>query len=244
MNARTELYRNRLQAGLLALLTAIWFTSAPHAQASDDNKDAMATMEVLASASVLQDQVRVVFSTQASASTPAQVNRKLSENLSQAREGLTLPQTVELSSGGFNVYLDYGKDNKPRGWTGRASLVVQSKELESVSAVIEHLGKSLAVSSVQFSLSREARRAQEQALMKDLAKELRERAALATEAFGFKGFEIVALDFTGGANFSARPAMQRIAAAPMLGEAGPSLTLEPSLTTVEISVTGQIRLRH
>ena len=222
------------------------FLLSPLAQATDENhrdkKGALATIEVSASKAVLQDEVQVVFTTQATGATAAEVNRALSDALNQARTNLAVPDGVEISTGGFNVYLDYGKDNKPRGWTGRASLVVDSKKLESVSVVIEHLGKSLAVSSVRFSLSREARREQEKTLMQDLAQELGQRAGLAAQAFGFERFEIMALDFAGGADFSARPVMQRMAAVPTMADAGPALTLEPSMTTVEISVTGQVRL--
>lgn len=234
-----------LQASLLPMMTALLLFS-PTAQASDDDKrnktGALATIEVSATKEVMQDEVQVVFTAQASGSTAAEVNRKLSDALQQARSHFTMPEGVEVSTGGFNVYLDYGKDNKPKGWTGRASLVVDSKKLEAVSAVIEHLGKSLAVSSVRFSLSRQARQEHEKSLMQDLAQEFGQRAGLAAQAFGFKHFEIMALDFTGGANFSPRPVMQRMAAAPMMAEAGPALTLEPAITTVEISVTGQIRL--
>ncbi|MCD8516512.1 MAG: SIMPL domain-containing protein [Burkholderiaceae bacterium] len=230
----------------LVVASVACLSLSPMVHASDDShrdgKGAVATIEVSASKEVLQDQVQVVFSAQASGGTAAEVNRNLSDALSQARANFTMPDGIEVSTGGFNVYLDYGKDNKPRGWTGRASLVVNGKKLESVSAVIEHLGKSLAVSSVQFSLSRDARRDQEKALMQDLAHELGQRAGLAAQAFGFKSFEIMALDFTGGMDFSSRPTMQRMAATPMMADTGPAVTLEPSMTTVEISVTGQIRL--
>lgn len=243
--------RSALVLMLMVLLTMAIFW-LPVAHASENGKrdsgeksvdGALATIEVSASKEILQDEVRVVFATQASGSSAADVNRSLSAALDQARAGYTIPGGVDVSTGGFNVYLDYGKDNKPKGWAGRASLVVLSQDLQAVSSVIEHFGKSLAVSSVQFSLSRQARQEQEKALMQDLAKELGQRAGLAAQAFGFKGFEILALDFTGGADFAARPVMQRMASAPMLDSAGPSVTLEPSMTTVEISVTGQIRLR-
>ena len=236
-----------LKAVGLVLSVVCWLSWPLPAHATErleGDQGALATIEVSTSREVLQDQVRVVFSAQAAGSSAADVNRKLSDALSQARANFTVPEGIEVSTGGFNVYVDYGKDNKPRGWTGRASLVIDSQNLESVSAVIEHFGKSLAVSSVQFSLSRKARRAQEKALMQDLASEFGERANLATQAFGFKQFEIIALDFTEGAGFAPRSVTQRIAAAPMMVQAGPSVSLEPSMTTVEISVVGQIRLRH
>lgn len=245
MHALKVLQRIGSQTVLTALVAVMVGLTPATVQAADKDKSkggAKATIEVSASKEVLQDQVRVVFSAQASGATAADVNRQLSEALNKARSGFEMPQGIEVSTGGFNVYLDYGKDNKPQGWIGRASLVVNSQNLESVSAVIEHLGKSLAVSSVQFSLSRQARQAQEKSLMQDLAQELGQRAGLAAQAFGFKGYEIMALDFTGRGDFSPRPMMQRVAAAPMLEGAGPVVSLEPSMVTVEVSVTGQIRL--
>ena len=245
MRAAIGLESKLLKVSFAPLLAA-FLLLLPTAQASDDDKHnksgALATIEASANKEVMQDEVRVVFSSQASGSTAAEVNRKLSDALEQARANFTMPAGVEVSTGGFNVYLDYGKDSKPKGWTGRASLVIVTIDLPAASAVIEHLGKSLAVSSVQFSLSRQARQEHEKSLMQDLAQELGQRAGLAAQAFGFKSFEIVALDFTEGANFSSRPVIERMAAIPMMAKAGPEVRLEPAMTTVEISVTGQIRL--
>jgi predicted secreted protein len=236
--------RHKARLGVIFAGLLLAASSVAHAagDGSGHKNGAMATIEVSAAKEVLQDQVRVVFSAQAVGSTAAEVNRKLSDALNQARANFKIPAAVELSTGGFSVYLDYGKDNKPKGWAGRASLVVDSKALESVSLVIEHLGQSLAISSVQFSLSRDARREQQNLLMQDLAAEFAARAALAAQAFGFSGYHVVALDFTDGADFSARPTMQRMVAAPLMADAGPAVTLEPSMTSVEISVKGQIGL--
>lgn len=226
-------------AGLLSL--------SPQANASDNDKadrGALATLEVSASKEVLQDEVRVVFSAQANGKAAADVNRALSQMLDKARAGFTIPAGVEVSTGGFSVYLDYGKENKPKGWAGRSSLVVVSKDLAAVSSVIEHFGKTLALSSVNFSLSRQARLQQEKSLMQELADQFGARAALTAQAFGYKNYEVVELDFIGGGDYSPRPMMQRISAAPVIVNTGPSVTLEPPMTTVEISVAGQIRLHH
>lgn len=231
----------------IAVMAVAILLLSPLAQASDKDKaveTALATLEVSAIKEVMQDTVRVVFGAQATGSSAAEVNRKLSETLDQARAGFAMPANVEVASGNFNVFLDYGKDNKPKGWAGRASLVVIGQNLEAVSSVIEHLGKTLALSSVDFSLSRKARREHEKLLMQDLANEFGERAALTAQAFGYTKYELLGLDFTSGADFESRPVMQRMAAAPMLSDSGLALTLEPATTTVEISVTGQIRLRR
>ena len=238
----TDIVSRVTTRALCALVLGVAVFATPVAHASDDD-GAVATIQAATVKQVLQDEVRVTFSTQATGTTAPEVNRKLAAALDGARNGFQVPEGVEVSTGNFSVFLDYGKDNQPKGWTGRASLAVVSTNLDEASTVIEHFGKTLAVSSLRFSLSREARQAYEKQMMKDLAGDFADRAKAATEAFGFEDYDLIGLDFTGGANFSPRPMMQRMDAVSMRGEAGPDLSLEPSMTEVEISVTGQIRMK-
>jgi len=234
-----------LLGGLSMLVMGAVLLAAPSVEAveaSDRDAGPVATIEASTMKQVLQDEVRVTFSTQATGASAPEVNRQLAAVIDQARQGFTVPEGVEVSTGNFSVFLDYGKDRQPQGWVGRASLEARGTNLDDASRVIEHFGKTLAVSSLRFSLSREAQREQEKQLMAELAREFADRATAATQAFGFEGYELIGLDFTGGASFSPRPMMQRMDASPMVGAAGPDLSLEPSMTTVEISVNGQIRM--
>jgi len=214
----------------------------PVANASDEDSGVLATIEAFASKQVLQDEVRVTLTTQAKGASAPEVNRQLAAALDQAKKGFEVPQSVRVSTGPFSVYLDYGKDNKPQGWVGRASLQLESTDLDEASKTIEHFGKTLAVSSLRFSLSSQARQGYERQLMASLAKDFQARASAATQAFGLQGYELLSLDFTGRENFGPRAVMQRADAAPLLGAVGPRLSLDPAMTTVQISVTGQVRM--
>lgn len=229
------------RVGLMALSLVAMLVAVPLAHASKDDT-AVATIQASASKEVVQDEVRVVMGTRVTGSSAAEVNQMLSQALTQARAGLDVKPEVTIASGNFSAFPSYDKEGKVTGWAGNASLVITSQDLVAVSGVIEHLGRSLAVSSIDFSLSQSARQAYEKSLMQDLANEFKERADLAAQAFGFKGYEVVALDFA-RAEMGARPMMQRTMAAPMLADAGPAVTLEPAMTTVEVSVLGRVRLR-
>ena len=243
MPVNQSLYQRRgALSALSPLVMAVALLAAPLVQASDRDVGAVATIEASTMKQVLQDEVRVTFSTQATGATAPEVNRQLAAAIDQARQGFAVPDGVEVSTGNFSVFLDYGKDRQPQGWAGRASLEARGTNLDDASRVIEHFGKTLAVSSLRFSLSREAQREQEKQLMTELAREFADRATAATQAFGFEGYELIGLDFTGGANFSPQPMMQRMDASPVVGAVGPDMSLEPSMTTVEISVNGQIRM--
>lgn len=248
MDKSLQGFRNSRRTGALTALTVVLglvlgllVLTAPLAHASKDDS-AVATISASASKEVVQDEVRVVMGTRVSAASAAEANQRLSQALTQARDGLQSKSSVMISSGNFSAFPSYDKDGKVTGWAGNASLVVSGQDLEAVAAVIEHLGKSLAVSSIEFSLSQSARQAYEKSLIEDLAQAFKERATVTAQAFGFKRYEVVALDFA-GADMGSRPMMQRMAAAPMMADAGPPVTLEPSMTAVEVSVIGRIRLR-
>lgn len=234
-------HRQSMHMAVIVWVLGAALLTMPVAKASDDG-GAMATIEASTVKQVMQDEVRVTFSVQATGTTAPEVNRKLAAALDQAQQGFEVPTSVEVSSGPFNVYLDYGKDNKPQGWVGRASLQLVSTDLDQASMTIEHLGQTMAISSLGFSLSRQARLVHERQLMDDLARDFRDRAKAATDAFGFQGYTIEALDFTNGAHMSPRLTMQRMDAAPMVGQSGPKLSLTPSMTRVEIRVTGQVHM--
>jgi predicted secreted protein len=230
-----------MAAGMCVLGAAL--LAMPVAKASDD-QDAVATIEASTAKQVVQDEVHVTFSTQAEGKTAPAVNRKLAATLDQARQGYEVPDGVEISSGPFNVYLDHSTDNQSQGWIGRASLQLVSTDFDQASLAIEHFGQTMAVSSLGFSLSRQARQAYERQLMDDLAKDFAQRAMAASQAFGFKGYVLEALDFTNSANISPRLTMQRMDAAASVGESRSRLSLEPSMSTVEIRVTGRVRMHH
>ncbi len=241
MPERTFVDVTSIRTGLVGLVVVIMLTATTLVQAGQ-KEAATATIQASATQEVMQDAVRVVMGTRVTGASAAEVNQALSEALSQARAGLKVADSVQVSSGNFSAFPSYDKEGKLIGWGGNASLVIDSQNLQGVSAAIEHLGRSLAVSSIQFSLSDTARKAHEKTLMQDLANEFKERATLAAQAFGFDGYEVMALDF-GRADMGLRPGMQRMMATPMMADAGPQVTLEPSSTVVEISVVGRVRLR-
>jgi len=234
-NLATPIRHGVIGLTILALTAMVSFAQA------GEEPFPVATIQASASKEVLQDEVRVVMAAQVTADSAAEVNRLLSQALSEARQGLVLTDSVQLSTGRFSAFPSYDKQGKVTGWAGNASVVIDSQDLESVAAVIEHMGKTLAISSIQFSLSEPARQASEKALMQDLAEEFKVRAQLAAQAFGFKGYDVIALDFT-RADMGSGPVM-RMASAPMMADAGPSVSLEPSMTAVEVNVLGRIRLR-
>lgn len=209
---------------------------------ADKSNQPVATIEAAASQDVPQDFVRATVFATATGKTAAEVNATLAKRLDEAKRGVLVPDGVTMSTGQFSTYLDYNDKREVVGWTGRASLAISGKNLSGVADVLSRVGQSLAIGSVWFSLSPEARREQEQALLKTLSKAFNDKATAVTTAFGFGSYEVMTLNFSENDSGRAMPMYAR-AASPRIDAQGPSISLEPALTTVRIEVTGQIRLK-
>lgn len=232
-----EIGRSALCVTLLAAGLSV--SSVSQAQGTTEPT---ATLQAVSTEQILQDYVRAELTARATAATAAIVNQQLAKSLEAARIGLKLPADVTLSTGAFSTYPDYAKDGGVKGWVGRASVVVAGKNLQGVATAIEHLGKTLAVGSIQFSLSPEARLLKQRELLKKLGQTFKEKATVTAESFGFSSYKILSLDFTRANDNGPTPVMSRMNAAPMLGSSGPSVALEPSMTSVSVRVTGRISL--
>lgn len=230
----------RLVTSAALLLTAGLYCFA--ASAGEHKQTTVATIEATVKQEVRQDYVRVSFQTRAAADSAANVNTTLSQALEKAQRDLQMPDGVSVSTGGFSVYPNYDKDGVVKGWAGRAGLIVTGKNLDGVTRVIAHLGKTLAIGSIQFSLSPEARQEQEQLLFKQLGQAFKQKAKMTAEAFGFERFEIRSLNFLKNRGVAPMSTMN-LASPRMSGASGPNVSLEPAMTTVSLSVTGRISLK-
>ena len=201
----------------------------------------VATIEAAASQDVLQDFVQATVFATATGATAAEVNTALTNALAQVKRGIAVREGVTISTGQFSTYLNYNDKREVVGWAGRAGLLISGKNLQGVAMVLSQVGRSLAIGSVWFSLSPEVRREQEQALLKTLAQAFTDKAMAVTAAFGFGSYEVMTLNFSENAAGRSVPMMAR-AASPRMDASNSSVSLEPALTTVSVSVTGQIRL--
>src|SRR5690606_2274474 len=102
---------------------------------------------------------------------------------------------------------DKGKTENRRA---RGEITLESKDFAAASALATQLSDKAAISQISCSLSREARQAAEEKLLKQAADAFRARAQAAATAFGFGAYHVKDLELSGGG--SAVPAPRPMAA--------------------------------
>ena len=184
-------------------------------------------------------QVRAVVYSEGQGSNPAEIARRVNQEIAGALQLIRGKAGVSVKSGNQSTYPVYGRDQKIESWRMRSELVLESRDLGAVSDLLGELQqRRLAVGNVSQMPSPETRRQVEDEATRDAIKAFQERAAVIAGALG-KRWTIKQLSVSqqGGAMpmpiyRSAKVMMAEAAPAPL--EAGESL-----LTT---TVSGQIEL--
>jgi len=180
------------------------------------------------------------------AQVQAQLRQALDTALAEARKA-TKPKALEVQTGAFSLNPRYANANNRgaaptiAGWSGRAELLIEGRDLPAVAQVVGRLN-TLTVARVGFALSREARERVEEEVTQQAIARFRARADGYSRQFGFGGYQIreVQVGLQDAPVAMARaPMMMRAAGAPAADEA---LPVEAGKTTVSVSVNGTVQM--
>lgn len=237
-----------LAFGLLLLPAAL----PAHAQADKAEAPAAAhgaereprmTLQASASAEVIQDTVRISLAAEIEASDQAAAGQRLSTALDEAVKRATGTAGVDVRSGGYNIWPVNDEKGKITGWRGRGEIVLESRDFAAASALASRLGDKVAISNISFLLSRQAREAEERKLLDQAAQAFRERAQVASKAFGFTGYRILRLELGGSGAAAPMPRGPMMMAAKGAA-ASADVPLEAGEVTVSVAVSGTIALQQ
>ena len=200
------------------------------------------TLRANASNEIMQDSVSIVLAVETEAKYQEAAGKQLTAALDDVVKRAKGTKGVDVRTGSNNVWAEINDKGKTTGWRGRAEVRLESRDFAAASALATKLGDASAITSVTFSLSREARAREEKRLLAEAAGAFKDRALAAANAFGFSGYRLEKLELGGsGADMSPpRPMMMSRQSAKA---DGPNVPLEPDNELVTIDVNGTIVLQ-
>ncbi|MGE8675338.1 MAG: SIMPL domain-containing protein [Achromobacter kerstersii] len=219
--------------------------TAPAATESSTNRSPEMTLQATASSEVKQDTVRISLSAEVEAPDQPAAGKKLTAALDDVVKRARDTKGVEVRTGGYNVWPNTNSKGKISSWRGQGEIVLESKDFEAAAALASKLSDKTAISNISFSLSREAREAEERKLLKEAAQAFKDRALAAANAFGFSGYRLSKLELGGSGGPMPMPRMMGAAAMAKDASGGysPDVPLEAGDVTVSIAVNGTIVLQ-
>ena len=199
------------------------------------------TVDLAAEASrpASNDQVRAVVFAEAHGANPAELARRVNQDVATALQLIHGKNGFSVKTGHQSTYPVYGRDQKIENWRMRSELVLESRDLGAVSELLGELQqRRLAVGQVSQMPSAETRRKVEDEATRDAIKAFQERASVIADALG-KKWTIKQLSVSQQGGAMPMPVFR--AAKAMMADAMPA-PMEAGESQLTTTVSGQIEL--
>jgi predicted secreted protein len=191
-------------------------------------------LQAQADREIPNDQVQAVVAAEEGGRDPAAiaavVNKRMAAALVLARDY----PAVRARTAGYQTYPVY-KDGRIESWRASQQLRLESRDFAATAELLGKLQRDLLVRNLSVTLSPEARRAAEDALVAEALGAFHARAARVQQGLKAPGYRIKHID-VGTSGAPVRPLAQEMRAM----AAAPSV--EPGTTLVTVSVSGTIEL--
>jgi len=222
-----------MHALLLALLLA---PAAVLAQAPETLFN-LVTLSAHAEREVPNDLLSAVLAAEAEGAEPAQLANEVNRTMQRALATAKGYRGVNARSGTYQTFPIYDKNRITR-WRARQELRLESADFAAVTDLIGKLQASLVVTGMTLSVSPEARRQAENALIPEALAAFDERARLVRDAMKAKGHRVRDLQLSGS-----EPVRPVFAARSMASQSVAQPAVEPGTTRIVITVSGTIQLQ-
>lgn len=225
-------------SALLCAAAAPAWAQAPEVPANIVSLSASGHMEVP------QDWLTVVLGTTKEGSDPVTVQNQLKQAVDAAlaaAQGQARPQQLEVRTGNLRLFPRYGSNGRISGWQGQAEVIVEGRDIARIGEVSGRI-QSMTVSSMGFSLSREARLALESQVQAQAIERFRARATEVAKGFGFTGYTLRDVSVS-SADMPERPVPRMVAMEAKAAASDMAIPTAAGTATVSITVSGAIQLR-
>ncbi|MBS6026908.1 MAG: SIMPL domain-containing protein [Haemophilus pittmaniae] len=122
------------------------------------------------------------------------LNKQINEKVEGALNLLKTQPDVVLRSNNRDSQIRYNNQGKKNGWIVDASLVVESKNFQAFSELLNQLSEHFAIEDMSASVSKEARKELENELTEAVLLEFNSKAQLIQKSLNAKGYRVVDLD--------------------------------------------------
>lgn len=224
--------------GALALAT---FIAAAGSAFAADTPEPMnrVSFQVESSRDVTNDWIQAVLGVTAEDVDAARLANRVNETMAGALDRASGTSGVRVKSGGYTTHPVH-EGGKLRRWRASQQLILESADVDAVTALIGKLQASLQLQSIRFSVSPERRRATENELIAEVLTAFRARAEIIRETLGARSYEIAQISINTQGGSPVRPmyaearTMSAAASAPPALEGGSSQLSVHANGTIEL----------
>lgn len=224
-------------APLIAFLVPLCLLASPlMAQEAQPPLRDVVRFEAQASREVANDELVAVLAVELHGPDPAALARTVNRRMAEALKAAAASPSVKARSGNYQSFPRFGENRRVQEWQVSQELRLESRDFAAVTELIGRLQENLVVRSMTVRVSREARRAAEDALISEAIAAFHDRAERVRKAMQASGYRVREIALSSGAEAPPRPFEMRA----MAQEA---VAVQPGVSLVTVTATGSIQLR-
>jgi len=148
------------------------------------------SFQVESSREVTNDWIQAVVGITDEDTDSARLAHRINTEMRKALAVAKASPKVQVKSGGYSTHPIH-QDGKLRRWRASQDLILESADVEAVTALVGKLQADLQLRSIRFSISPERRRAVEDELIADALAAFKARAEIVRENLGAADYELV-----------------------------------------------------
>ena len=212
---------------------------AAGAQAQAETLFNLVGLSAQAEREIPNDLLTATLAAETEGADPAQLADSVNRTMQRALATALAYKSVKAQSAGYQTYPVYDKNRVSR-WRVRQELRLESGDFAAATELVGKLQATLVVTGLNLSVSNEARRKAENALIPEALASFDERARVVRDAMKAKGHRMRDLQLsTGGA--PPRPMLSM--ARQMSSESVAQPAIEPGSTRILVTVSGTVQLQ-
>jgi predicted secreted protein len=225
-------------ARLLCLITLSSLLSLP-AWAQTPASGPEIELTVDAQQSAPNDLGRATLYVEMQDASPAELAVRVNNAVGTVLGIATRFSAVKTRTGDVSTYPVYGKTNRIESWRMRADVLLESRDISTLSELLGRLQTVAALGDVQLSAAPETRKRAEDEAIRAALEQFQSRARLVSEQMG-KSYRVISLVIDTGMR---RPALRpMLASRAMTAEAAAPMAVSAGESNIEVVVRGKIAL--
>lgn len=231
---------SRSHATALVLALALTSTGSSYVSAQPNIIYDQVDLSATAEREIENDELVAVVYAQAQSQRQAEAANSVNEDIRWALDLAESARGITAQTLQYNSYPVYGNNQRIVGWQARQSLRLESQDSDRLSELLGELQERVAIESVNYQVSREAREAADDELIEEALQSFNRRASLVAEELGRSGYRIVRINInTGGGRVS--PVAYRSRTMALEADVAQP-ALEAGTQTVSVNVSGTVEL--
>ncbi len=222
------------------LLILLLFMFTPALFAAETNSYNRVSYQVTEQQEVANDEITVTMGVERNNQDATKLANEINQLIASASAVIKKSPTIKSSTSDYSIRPVYSRDKRLDHWRGTSSIVLKSRNIKDMVALVQILQKTLLIKSTRYNISAERKEKVETGMIETALKKFNTRAEMVSKGMGFNKYRLVNININNSGN-TPRPFYAMASSNVASADIAPP-TFESGQSTLKVIVSGTIEM--